>query len=367
MDGGSQIQEIDEDDDFFPYDDCISSARQMGNNGDGGGGATWRRRNLGYDKYRGDPGPADVVDYALYDDVDSTVAYAVQLAMKDKEERMVDNALERIRRAQTCGQKNVRLSKREVEALERKRLQTNGMLDPNRRTGRPMASPADRDMKPTDSPRNGAPGKSGLRPRGSSASQGKPLRKPGPADGSDIFSPWSAGHSVVVPPSKRPPASRTQSANTSPRSPRPPPYPTEHHMDGQYGYPVMPFPSAAYPRPLPDHPHWVAPWQVPYMGDPVQYAMPVPRDARARLPGRPGSYMSDHPAGYGDWPPSGMHGPFAPSVGPGTTTDGSRDEEPSDLDSDSDDSGDEVQMVDVTERKVPTSPSSPRATTRGDR
>ncbi|KAI9373313.1 hypothetical protein BJX61DRAFT_388385 [Aspergillus egyptiacus] len=69
------------------------------------------------------PEAVDGADYDMYEDTDSTVAYAVRLAMKDNEEWLVEKALERIRRAHSEGQMNVRLSKRELQALERKRLQ----------------------------------------------------------------------------------------------------------------------------------------------------------------------------------------------------------------------------------------------------
>lgn len=72
-------------------------------------------------------GSVDGVEYDLYDDTDSTVAYAVQLAMQEREDWLVEKALERIRRAHVSGQKNVRLSSEEREALDRRRArQTNG-------------------------------------------------------------------------------------------------------------------------------------------------------------------------------------------------------------------------------------------------
>ncbi|KAK2768846.1 hypothetical protein FQN54_000706 [Arachnomyces sp. PD_36] len=55
---------------------------------------------------------------------DRTLAYAMQLAMRDKEDTLVEKALERIRRAQMLGKTNVKLSKRELEALEKKRRQS---------------------------------------------------------------------------------------------------------------------------------------------------------------------------------------------------------------------------------------------------
>ncbi len=45
----------------------------------------------------------------------------MQLALRDKEEMLVEKALERIRRAQMLGKKNVKLTQPELDALERKR------------------------------------------------------------------------------------------------------------------------------------------------------------------------------------------------------------------------------------------------------
>jgi hypothetical protein len=83
----------------------------------------WRRSMTERGGHNHALGQFDGADYDIYEDTDTTVAYAVQLAMKDNEEWLVEKALERIRRAHAEGQKNVTLSKRELEALERKRLQ----------------------------------------------------------------------------------------------------------------------------------------------------------------------------------------------------------------------------------------------------
>jgi hypothetical protein len=84
---------------------------------------TQRLRNSGYED---DSDNTDGEDFDLDDDnVDSTVAYALQLAMKDKEEQLVEQALERIRRARVLGKRNVRLTQAELAALERKRRKTD--------------------------------------------------------------------------------------------------------------------------------------------------------------------------------------------------------------------------------------------------
>ena len=52
---------------------------------------------------------------------DDRIGANLQLALRDKEELLVQKALERIRRAQILGRKNVKLTQPELDALERKR------------------------------------------------------------------------------------------------------------------------------------------------------------------------------------------------------------------------------------------------------
>ena len=59
----------------------------------------------------------------------------LQVALRDKEELLVQKALERIRRAQMLGKKNVKLTQPELDALERKRRKDQALRHPiNRRT-----------------------------------------------------------------------------------------------------------------------------------------------------------------------------------------------------------------------------------------
>ncbi|OJD24801.1 hypothetical protein ACJ73_03836 [Blastomyces percursus] len=57
------------------------------------------------------------------EDLNSTMAYAMQLARRDKQAMLVERALGKIRRAQMQGQTKVMLSQRELDALEKKRQQ----------------------------------------------------------------------------------------------------------------------------------------------------------------------------------------------------------------------------------------------------
>lgn len=52
---------------------------------------------------------------------DESSSRALQLALRDKEEMLVQKALERIRRSQVLGKANVKLTQPEIDALERKR------------------------------------------------------------------------------------------------------------------------------------------------------------------------------------------------------------------------------------------------------
>ena len=77
----------------------------------------------------------------------------MQLALRDKEELLVEKALERIRRAQALGKPNVKLSKPELDALERKRRKDQSerktsvtnlrSTDKRRSSGAPIAASKD--------------------------------------------------------------------------------------------------------------------------------------------------------------------------------------------------------------------------------
>ncbi|ODM23541.1 hypothetical protein SI65_01130 [Aspergillus cristatus] len=100
-----------------------------------------RGRQRVYNDDADETGSVDGVEYDLYDDTDSTVAYAVQLAMQEREDWLVEKALERIRRAHVSGQKNVRLSSEEREALDRRRARQNGSNGSTTRQRSTMDSP----------------------------------------------------------------------------------------------------------------------------------------------------------------------------------------------------------------------------------
>ena len=82
-----------------------------------------------------DPDSSEISDDDIPDDNDNG---SMQLALRDKEEMLVQKALERIRRAQMLGEKNVKLTQPELDALERKRQKDQAMQGHvNRKGSRP--------------------------------------------------------------------------------------------------------------------------------------------------------------------------------------------------------------------------------------
>lgn len=340
LDDDARIQEIDSEDEYNLRNGRAGYTRQLvGRDLDGASGL--RRRMVGYDEYGDEPESMDGTDYDLYDDADSTVAYAVHLAMKDKEDWLVDKALERIRRAQVMGQQNVRLSKSEVDALERKRMQTGSETLDRKRAG--------------ERPPDGGVGKEGVRRGPSSAMPGKPTASYGILDDGDVFKarPRSSGS----PTSQRPRSLRSPQPVASPRTPLDSPYkpdrqPTIPHVRSQASSPLK---SPSFARPLPDDPHWVPPYPLPYPREPPPYPLHSPMEPR-----RGGSSnrtgLSPYVSNYEDRPPSSARNSFTPWYSPAKTAAEAPQDEEDEEESDSDgESGDELHIVDVVERRVPTS------------
>ena len=67
------------------------------------------------------------------EDLDDRAGATLQVALRDKEELLVQKALERIRRAQLLGKKNVKLTQPELDALERKRRKEQIMKEQAKR------------------------------------------------------------------------------------------------------------------------------------------------------------------------------------------------------------------------------------------
>ncbi|EAW11152.1 uncharacterized protein ACLA_088410 [Aspergillus clavatus NRRL 1] len=304
------------------------------------------RRNGAYEAPTDDTRLADGMDYDLYDDSDSTVAYAVQLAMKD-EEWLVDKALERIRRAQILGQKQVRLSKREMEALERKRVQNDGAKDVGQRSRASKASSIDgRRSRPLDSSTSGGLGSTGVLRNGYTASlaNGSTYNKNTYGSGTRA-SGVSAGDQAAALPrspsthSLQPPQSSSLVQPSLPRD-----YRSESFLSAPSSRPLTSFPNTSFARPLSRDPSWIPPYQVPYATADVRVGS---QSAMGSVPHR-----STHRSVLGDRHPLNPQPATRTSVAGDSHSEG---EEGSASDAD----GDRLHIVDVVRRRVPTG-SQPR-------
>ncbi|KAB8256270.1 PRA1 family protein-domain-containing protein [Aspergillus pseudonomiae] len=315
VDGDERIEEINSEDEYLLRDNRSLYMKQL-TGMDMDEILRWRKRMLEYDEFSDETGFVDGMDYSLHEDGDSTVAYAVQLALKDKEEWHVEHALERIRRAQMLGQKNVRLSKRELEALERKRMQTSSKRDHERRKPTTMGSRS-RDSSTSSGQR-----------RESSISQGgqtAPYRLSG--------SSWTRSSGA--------PSRQSQPSTPSPKS------------SLRYSERYSTTSSQASPRgtasayPLPDDPSWAPPYQLPSPRHRHSHSMRGSVDPLQGASRRPSSYMSTYQAVAS---PSSVRSLFTPRKTPLRST----VERTHDDDEESDAGDGRVRIVDVVERKVST-------------
>ncbi|KAF5865632.1 hypothetical protein ETB97_003050 [Aspergillus alliaceus] len=321
VDGDARIEEIDSEDEKLLQDGWDFYSRQLAGI-DVNESLGWRKRMLEYDELFHETGPLDGMDYNLHEDGDSTIAYAIQLAMKDREEQLVDNALERVRRAQMSGQKNVRLSRRELEALERKRVQAGG----NGVSGRRMPA--------TKTSRSRVSSTSGVSRRGSSQAQGGQNTSYQPADNS-----WARNSDFQ---SRQP----TSSPRSSLRYPdRYSTTPSKASLRG-----IIPA------RSLSDEPY-----QLSSSRDQPSHAIRSLVDSPQRTSQRLLSYVSGYKVGYGR--PSSVRGSsVAQQASSKFRPEGSHNDEPSDSGD-----GDRVNIADVSERRVPTNSTSQTASGKGSR
>ncbi|KAJ5678626.1 hypothetical protein N7462_006870 [Penicillium macrosclerotiorum] len=259
-----EVESEEDDDDVF--------GRELVRNGRGGymrqleyGGRGPRRRPVEYQDWTDETESVEGGDFDLYDHDDRTVAYAVQLAMRDKEDQLVEKALERIRRAQMLGKKNVRLSQRELDALERKRQQTDNPSG-NKRS-QPAGNTA--NSRPTSSRRSGAP---------------EP--QPGPYPSFAAEAGWGAPHGRPTSSSSARPRTPTMQSlrpqqSNSPLRPAYPPFSDRPSSNGRPQSMQQPI----YSRPLPDDPHWAPPYYNPMQMSPYGTEQPpyqpgLPTDLR---------------------------------------------------------------------------------------
>lgn len=242
---GARFEEIDsgEDDDFQEGVRLGSSSINL-RNMDKASARAMRFRANGYDY---DSEVSDGEDYDLDDDADSTVAYAVELAMRDKEEWLVERALERIRRAQMLGKKNVRLSQRELDALERKRMQTGS-----------SSKKAGSKRRTSDEPVSKSSSKGDRRSSREHYVQYPPAGDEG-ARGMARMSSAGYGRQSSSS-SQRPRTPTTQSLRPQPSiSPPNLQQPSPHSQRYSTARPMSSSRDMPFPRTLPDDPQWAPP------------------------------------------------------------------------------------------------------------
>ncbi|CAI7615080.1 unnamed protein product [Penicillium glandicola] len=272
----TRLEEVDSEEDTYGRE-LVQSGRYRQEYGGRG-----PRRRPDYEDLTDESESLDGGEFDLYNHEDSTVAYALQLAMRDKEDQLVDTALERIRRAQVLGKKNVRLSKRELDALERKRQQTDSLSGGRR--------PSTSSVKGTS------------RPSSRRSTVIAPEQMPGySAFASDAHSTWArgTGSRPTSSSSARPRTPTTQSLRPQQsNSPLRPPYPqyTPERFAPNARPQSMQQPPV-FQRPLPDDPQWAPsyynPMQMSPYGDPASYQQ-LPTDLRVAQPNRM-SYPSGSP------------------------------------------------------------------------
>lgn len=195
----------------------------------------------------------------------------MQLALRDKEDLLVQKALERIRRAQMLGKTNVKLSQPELDALERKRLKDQAIKDSAKRKG------SGSNLKGSDRRRsNGQTNNSPKDPKfskrqskgyfsgydGESPSSSRRATPPGvlvPGQGVVGFSPLSQYAHTTAPQGRSSPAG-SRSASSQSLSQSSPPIRGNKKRYSSGREPPQPLPAPPSPkstRRLPDDPNWL--------------------------------------------------------------------------------------------------------------
>lgn len=194
----------------------------------------------------------------------------MQVALRNKEDLLLQQALERIRRAQILGQRNVKLTQPEIDALERKRRQ-----DESRRTRTGSGSKQiDRRRSSNQLLSNGKDSRSGKRKssglsptiEGTYAPEGRGATPPGilvpGPDGRPKHTPIGY-YSPIAKQSSNDQGARSgsRSRSSSNLQQSTPPLPSSQYWSGQPRYPsesdyASPAPASPTIRRLPDDPHW---------------------------------------------------------------------------------------------------------------
>ncbi|KAM5449395.1 hypothetical protein MaudCBS49596_004876 [Microsporum audouinii] len=210
-----------------------------------------------------DPGPS--TGYGMHGlSHNDTIAYAVELAMRDDDDVLVENALEKIRYARTRGQNSFTLTDREVAALDRRRRR-NAEVE----LSRPQAqTTTDRTITPPRRETKQRPGSSRKRRPSDSTSVADMAYTSAYLGHYSIPASPVPSHSSIRRPSNKPHKSRSQASARNPLdipppqpqfyafSPHPPMPPTPATASAiplsvpQSSYPMYPRP--AYPPPAPN-------------------------------------------------------------------------------------------------------------------
>ncbi|KAL9006707.1 MAG: hypothetical protein Q9188_000581 [Gyalolechia gomerana] len=197
-------------------------------------------------------------------------AGTMQVALRNKEDLLLQQALERIRRAQMLGQRDVKLTQPEIDALERKRRQDesrrtrvgSGSKQVDRRRSSNQLRLTEKDSK------SGRRKSSGLSPtlERTYAPEGRGATPPG------MIVPGPDGRPIHTPIGYYPPIAKQLSGSQGPRSgsrsgsssslqQSTPPLPSSQYWSGQLRYSSesdypSTSPSSPLMRRLPDDPHW---------------------------------------------------------------------------------------------------------------
>ncbi|KAI9818198.1 MAG: hypothetical protein M1827_000823 [Pycnora praestabilis] len=248
---------------------------------------------------------------------------AMQLALKDKEEVLVQKAMERIRRAQLKGKSNVNLTRQELDALERKRQRAqiaaarqgkesrSSSSSSNNKRRKPDRISVPLPIAPPESSRRrsrrSSPGYEGDSPPYTSGAAPPGFLVPGPG-GASTYAPLGYYASPTAHPSALPSYPQPRSASSQTQQQRSPPQPQYQHQSQQNRYFSVPeggqpsqrpenYSSRSSPssRQLPDDVEWTPPSRSRssssaqrYPLDPFQYQTYSPP-----IPQIPAQYLQD--------------------------------------------------------------------------
>ncbi|KAH8693542.1 hypothetical protein BGW36DRAFT_429589 [Talaromyces proteolyticus] len=317
---GVRFEEIDVEDDDGGVNLAESQFNNLQRYGSSGKASAreLRLRSNGYD-YESEGSGGE--DYDLNDDADSTVAFAVQLAMREKEDKLVEKALDRIRRAQMLGKKNVKLSQEERAALERRRNQA-----PNKNSSSSKTTGFIRSVPDGKRRKSGEPSKNSTQAdRRRSSHEQYLLDEPPTGFPKSPTSGFHASNNRPSSSSSRPRTPTMQSLRPqpagSPLNLHQPAYSQRFPPDRE-PLPLTSSRDMPYVRALPDDPRW-APRQrsssntAPYPVEGYMYTqtyMMGPADPRLNYQGR--QYATGMPYNVSAYPPISEEPQRGPSTRP---------------------------------------------------